>query len=151
MGEKWKAPGAGGGKPGAVDGDVSNNQSCIATETHQLRSAKYVVSVSQPGATQAESSQNHLTVPVILNRRGPGDLGLLQLSKIIIIVHSFSSGLKLSRGCGDVIRIQQSCLSRRMETSGLCRSDNQIILRATDLTGYSKEKTQPSSFLFESP
>ena len=35
--EKGKIPSAGGGKPGTVDEDVSNSQSCVATVTHQSR------------------------------------------------------------------------------------------------------------------
>ena len=57
--EEGKAPGAGDGKAVAVDEDVSNDQSRVATGTHRSRPARHVVPVSQPRVSQTESSENY--------------------------------------------------------------------------------------------
>ena len=87
--EKGKEAGAGDGKPGTVDEVMSHSQSCVATGTHWSRPKGHVVQVSQPSVSKTESSENRLPVTVPLKRRGPGHGGLLQLSKITVVVQSF--------------------------------------------------------------
>ena len=63
-----------------------NSQSCVAMGT---RPAGHLVPVIQPLVPQSESSENHPQALVPLKRRGPGDGGFLQLSKVIEVFQSF--------------------------------------------------------------
>ena len=63
--EKGKTGNAADGKPGTVDEDVMDRQSCVIMGTHRLRAAGHVVSVSQPRVPQSESSKNQLPAPVL--------------------------------------------------------------------------------------
>ena len=66
------------------------------------------VPMNQPRVFQTESSENHLPTPVPMKRRGIGDGELVLLSERIVIIRTIPGDPKLSRGCGDVVRIQQS-------------------------------------------
>ena len=95
---KGKAPGVSGGEPGIVDEDVSDSQPSVAAGTHRSRPTGHIVTVSQPRVSQTESSKNYFPTPVPLERRGPGDGGILQLSERVVIIQTVPGDPNLSRG-----------------------------------------------------